>query len=140
MDKPIITESSIKIPSSQEFLVDVDGFLEGRLVKHGVDKGVIADIAISVTEIVNNAIVHGNKSVFEKAVTVEIKAENSEVEIVITDEGDGFDPHNIKSPIEDDNLLKEVGRGIFITRALMDKVDIDSGPGRPTRVTLSKHI
>ncbi|PKK84669.1 MAG: ATP-binding protein [candidate division Zixibacteria bacterium HGW-Zixibacteria-1] len=140
MEKPILTENSIRIPSSQEFLVDVDSFLEDRLGKFGVDKPTIADIAISVTEIVNNAIVHGNKSVFEKAVMIEVAARNSEIVIVVADEGDGFDPEKIENPIEDGNLLKEVGRGVFITRALMDEVLIDAVPGRPTRVTLVKHI
>ena len=140
MEKPILTENSISIPSSQEFLVDVDGFLEARLEKMGVEKATIADIAISVTEIVNNAIVHGNKSVFEKAVIIEVTMQNSDVVIIVADEGDGFDPDKIENPIEDGNLLKEVGRGVFITRALMDEVDIDARPGRPTRVTLVKHI
>ena len=140
MEKPIISENSIKIPSSQEFLVDVDTFLEAQLERNGVDKAVIADIAISVTEMVNNAIVHGNKSVFEKVVTVEISAKNSDVEIVIVDEGEGFEPEKIENPIEDGNLLKEVGRGVFITRALMDEVKIDAQPGRPTRVVLVKHL
>lgn len=140
MEKPILTETSISIPSSQEFLVDVDSFLEDRLDKLGVDRPTIADIAISVTEIVNNAIVHGNKSVFEKAVIIEVAARNSEIVIVVADEGDGFDPEKIENPIEDGNLLKEVGRGVFITRALMDEVLIDAVPGRPTRVTLVKHI
>ena len=140
MEKPIISENSIKIPSSQEYLVDVDNFLETRLARNGVDKAIIADIAISVTEMVNNAIVHGNKSVFEKAVTVEISAKNSDIEVIITDEGEGFEPENIENPIEDGNLLKEVGRGVFITRALMDEVTIDARPGRPTRVILVKHL
>ncbi|MEW5922389.1 MAG: ATP-binding protein [Candidatus Zixiibacteriota bacterium] len=140
MEKPILTENSIRIPSSQEFLVDVDSFLETRLEKMGVEKPTIADIAISVTEIVNNAIVHGNKSVFEKAVTIEVTHHNSDIIIIVADEGDGFDPEKIENPIEDGNLLKEVGRGVFITRALMDEVDIDAKPGRPTRVTLVKHI
>jgi len=140
MEKPTITENSIRIPSSQDFLVDVDGFIEARLEKQGVDKAVIADIAISVTEIVNNAIVHGNKSVIEKKVTVEISASNSDIEITITDEGKGFDPDKIENPIDDGNLLKEVGRGVFITRALMDEVNIESGDGGPTKVTLKKHI
>jgi len=140
MEKPIISENSIKIPSSQEFLVDVDTFLEARLEQNGVEKAVIADIAISVTEMVNNAIVHGNKSVFEKAVTVEISAKDSDVEVVIIDEGEGFEPEKIENPIEDGNLLKEVGRGVFITRALMDEVTIDAQLGRPTRVVLVKHL
>ena len=140
MEKPIITENSISIPSSQEYLVDVDSFIEMKLSAFGAEQSTIADIAISVTEIVINGIVHGNKSVLEKQVTVEIGKQDSSVEIVITDQGTGFDPGSIESPIDEENLMKEVGRGVFITRSLMDSVEIDSTPGRGTRVTLRKQI
>ncbi|UCD93706.1 MAG: ATP-binding protein [Candidatus Zixiibacteriota bacterium] len=140
MEKPIITENSISIPSSQEYLVDVDSFVEMKLSAFGVEKSTIADIAISVTEIVINGIVHGNKSMLEKLVTIEIGKQDSAVEIVITDQGTGFDPDSIESPIDEENLMKEVGRGVFITRSLMDSVEIDSSPGEGTRVTLRKQI
>jgi serine/threonine-protein kinase RsbW len=140
MRKPIITENTIIIPSSQEYLTDIDCFLEKKLREYGADKSTIADIAISVTEMVNNSIIHGNKSILNKKVTVELHKANSEVEITITDEGDGFDPDTIENPIEEGNLLKEVGRGVFITRSLMDNVEIDSSPGNSTRVILKKHI
>jgi serine/threonine-protein kinase RsbW len=140
MGNPIITENSISIPSSQEYLVDVDSFVEKKLSMFGVEQSTIADIAISVTEVVINGIVHGNKSAPEKQVTVKIRKEDSTVEIVVTDQGDGFDPDLIESPIDEKNLMKEVGRGVFITKSLMDSVEIDSKPGRGTRVTLRKHI
>ena len=62
----------------------------------------------------------------------------NEPQIVVDDEGDGFNPNGVESPIEDKNLMKEVGRGIFITKSLMDEVTFESLPGRGTRVTLSK--
>jgi len=140
MKEPIVTADCIKIPSSQEFLPDVDGFIEAKLRAFGVEPSAIADIAISITEIVNNGIVHGNKLKPEKLVTVEIGRKDSFVEIIITDEGNGFDPDQVESPIEDKNLLKEVGRGIFIAKSLMDFVEITSSPGSATRVILRKQI
>jgi len=140
MQRPIISDNQIKIPSSQEFVPDVDIFIEGKLAGYGVTDSIIADIAISVTEMVNNAIVHGNKSVMEKTVLVEVSKNNSTVEITVTDEGDGFNPDDVENPIDDKNLMKEVGRGIFITKSLMDEVNISSDPGRGTRVTIKKHF
>lgn len=140
MQKPIITDNTIKIPSSQEYLVDIDCFVEGKLKHYGVGKSTIADIAISVTEMVINGIIHGNQSTFEKSIAVEVSKSDSEVKIVVTDQGNGFDPDSVESPIEDRNLLKEVGRGIFIARSLMDSVHFDSDPGGGTRVTLRKQI
>ncbi len=140
MKKPVIENNTIKIPSSQDFLPDVDEFIEGRLKKFGLEKAAIADIAISVTEIVINSIVHGNDNDISKTVTVQLMREDSELEITVTDQGSGFNPDEIESPIEEKNLLKEVGRGIFITRSLMDSVDIETLSGGGTRVTLKKQI
>ncbi len=140
MKKPIITGNIIEIPSSEDFLPDVDDFIEGKLESFGLNRSDIADIAISVTELVTNGIVHANKLILEKTVKVEISKKNSEIEITITDQGDGFDPDSIENPIEDENLLKEVGRGVFIVKSLMDKVMFNSQPGKGTTVTMTKHF
>jgi serine/threonine-protein kinase RsbW len=42
---------------------------------------------------------------------------------VIADEGGGFDPEAVSSPLEEENLLKASGRGIFLMRTLMDRVE-----------------
>lgn len=139
MDKPIISGDTIRVPSSQEFLPDVDMFIEGILRGFGTDESVIADIAISVSEVVNNAIVHGNRLQRELPVIVRITKEQKKVRIFIKDSGGGFDPTHIDNPIDDNNLLKEVGRGIFIVNSLMDSVDVhhnDNG----TEVIITKTI
>ncbi|SYZ73870.1 Anti-sigma regulatory factor (Ser/Thr protein kinase) [Candidatus Zixiibacteriota bacterium] len=140
MKKPTIVGNTISIPSSQDFLVDVDSFLEGKLRGFGVDDSLVADIAISVTEIVNNAIIHGNKSDPGKAVTIEIAKNNGAILITISDEGNGFDPGSVQSPIEENNLMREVGRGIFIVRSLMDDVVFEIRRGKGTSVTLTKKL
>jgi len=139
MDKPVISGDTIRVPSDQEFLQDVDAFLEGTLRGFGVEESAIADIAISVSELVNNAMMHGNRASREKPVTVRIAFKNRTVTITVCDEGSGFTPADIKDPLADDNLLKEVGRGIFIVRSLMDKVDINA-TDRGTEVRISKAV
>jgi len=124
MDKPIINGNTITIPSSQDYLVNVDDFVESYLERKKVDKSVIADIAICVTEIVINGIIHGNQSNPDKKVRVSLEKEDSQVKVVIRDEGKGFNPEDIESPIAEENLLKEVGRGIFIVKSLMDEVKV----------------
>ncbi len=139
MDKPIISGDTIIIPSSQENLADVDLFIEGTLRGYGVQESTIADIAISVSELVNNAILHGNKSSPDKAVTVSIARVDGSVQITVKDQGIGFNPDKVANPIEDSNLLKEVGRGIFIVRSLMDSVEI-TGSSEGTVVCIKKAI
>jgi serine/threonine-protein kinase RsbW len=139
MDKPQITDNTIVVPSDQDFLADVDMFIEGILRGYGTNESVIADIAISVSELVNNAMLHGNKSSPDKSVTVNIEREDNSVTISVRDQGSGFDPDSIANPIDEMNLLREVGRGIFIVRSLMDNVDIDA-TSHGTTIVITKSI
>jgi len=139
MGKPIIKGDTIKIPSDPEFLSDVDIFLEGTLRGFGAEKSVVADIAISVSELVNNAMLHGNQSANDKVVTVSISRGNESVTVTISDEGCGFDPASVPDPLADENLLEEVGRGLFIVKSLMDKVDINPTE-KGTTIAITKAI
>lgn len=139
MDGPIIKDNTITIPSDQDHLVAVDDFLEGTLRGFGIDESTIADIAISVTEVVNNGIIHGNKCDPSKALTLQIARSGSTLKFVVSDEGEGFDPSCVDDPLKEENLLKEVGRGIFIIRSLMDKVEFENTP-EGVRVTMTKTV
>lgn len=80
------------------------------------------NIAIAITEVANNAIIHGNKLNYEKSVTISYYCDGGSLLIYIKDEGRGFNPTELGNPLDPDNLLKETGRGIFILRSLMDDV------------------
>ena len=121
--KIVRKNNQIEIPSTLDYLPQVDEFIERKLRKLGINEDQIADIAISVTEAVTNAVVHGNKNDLSKKVEISLKVDSSCVEVTVEDEGGGFDPDSIQSPIEEENLLKEAGRGVFILKSLMDKVD-----------------
>jgi serine/threonine-protein kinase RsbW len=41
----------------------------------------------------------------------------------VKDEGEGFDSESLLDPRDEKNLLKESGRGVFLMRTLMDKVE-----------------
>jgi serine/threonine-protein kinase RsbW len=132
--------NQIIIPSSLDYLPKVDKYVEGKLKKLGVDEDRLADIAVSVTEAVTNAVLHGNKNDLKKKVQVKLKADSSRVEITVEDEGNGFNPDSIQSPIEEGNLLKKAGRGIFILKSLMDKVDFIIMPQKGTIVKMTKFL
>lgn len=86
------------------------------------------NIMIAVTEAVNNALNHGNKLNPDKIVEFTVRANNDELFIKVTDQGDGFDPHNIADCTDPENLLKSSGRGVYIIKELMDEVSIESSP------------
>lgn len=139
MDKPIIKGNTIEVPSDQEYLADIDSFLEATLRGYKANESVIADIAISVSELVNNAMMHGNQESVDKSVKVVINRKEGSVVIAVSDQGSGFVRDSIPNPIADENLLKEVGRGIFIVESLMDKVDIQATQ-HGTTITITKAI
>jgi len=139
MDKPEISGNIIKVPSDYVYLADVDDFIYDIIGKAGISKSTTADFAISVSEIVNNAIAYGSDGDRSKPISVEVEIDKNEVIIIIKDQGKGFNPDNLPNPLAKENLLNQVGRGIFIVRSLMDSVDFnitDSG----TEVVLKKNI
>jgi len=140
LNKPEIQQNRITIPSDPALIREVDEFVESRLRERNLSDTLIADIAICATEIVNNGINHGNKQDLNKTVTLELKLDPEQVVIVITDQGISFDPERVEDPVDPRNLLREVGRGIFIVKHLMDTVEIDRAQGGGTVVTLTKKI
>jgi serine/threonine-protein kinase RsbW len=133
-------EESITFKSSLDQIAVADEFLESRLRERGVPEDTIADLAIAVTELVNNAIKHGNKLQKGKYVTIAIICDLGKIIVTVSDEGKGFNPRDIPNPLEEQNLLKEIGRGIFIVRSLIDEVKFQFPPEGGTRVTITKNI
>lgn len=140
MGKIVKGKNKISVPSSLEYLRDVDEFVEGKLKKLGLDQSQLADVAISVTEAVTNAIVHGNKNDRGKKVKIDLKIEKLKIVITVKDQGDGFDPGSLSSPVEGENILKKVGRGVFILKSLMDKVNFIFQPEGGTIVKMVKYL
>jgi serine/threonine-protein kinase RsbW len=128
----------VAFPSTQKLLSAVDRYLERELRLAGVGADTIADLAISVSELVNNAILHGNRRDESKKVTLELFPAPGEITIYIEDEGEGFDPEKVANPLEAQNIMKEVGRGIFIIRSRVDSVEFGRGRNGGMRVKLVK--
>ena len=76
---------------------------------------------IAVTEVVMNAIVHGNKENANKKVKIYIDHDEKSLKIIVIDEGDGFDIKRLPNPTDVDNILDLHGRGVFIARQLVDE-------------------
>jgi serine/threonine-protein kinase RsbW len=122
MTPPSHDSLQLVIPSEPKRIAEVDEFVESALRQRGVSETLISDVAIAATEIVNNAIIHGNKKDTAKNVTIAMQFTVRDVEIRVEDEGNGFNPDAIPDPLAEENLLREVGRGIFIVQSLMDSV------------------
>jgi serine/threonine-protein kinase RsbW len=94
---------------------------------------------IAVSEAIMNAIVHGNKESDDKRVYVDIFDDGKSIEVVIKDEGRGFDFSSIPDPTKDENLHKDHGRGIYIMKILTDGYECtNNGEGTIVKLVLYK--
>ena len=94
----------IKIPSLTENVSVVESFIDNLKDKISLSDNVYGNILISVTEAVNNAIVHGNKENKEKKVELYLKQNKKSISFIIKDEGLGFDESKIPDPTNPKNL------------------------------------
>ncbi|MEM6646763.1 MAG: ATP-binding protein [Bacteroidota bacterium] len=77
-------------------------------------------VVLIASELATNAIEHGNANDASKTVTFRVVDEGAKVAITVQDEGTGFDPDAIASPLAQDNLLLDGGRGLFLIEAMAD--------------------
>lgn len=89
--------------------------------KFGLPYEEYCKMMIAVTEVAMNAIVHGNKENTYKKVKIYVEHDDYKMKIVIMDEGDGFDIHNLPDPTDKENILDLHGRGVFIARSMVDE-------------------
>jgi serine/threonine-protein kinase RsbW len=97
-------------------------------------------IGMAVREAVANAIKHGNKLDARKKVDATFHLRGTQLEITISDEGEGFDPEQVGDPLNPQNLMKTSGRGIFYMKTFMDRVRYSFHPGGGTSLIMTKNL
>jgi len=98
-----------------------------------------SELSTALSEALANAIIHGNRIQPNKTVFVSITIFLNRIEIMVRDEGEGFDPAKIESPLKPENLKKTNGRGIYLMRLFMDEVKY-SRSKKGMKVTLIKNL
>src|SRR5690242_17382419 len=96
------------------------------------------NLAVALTEALSNAILRGNKDDPTKHVRVMARVDPARLVIEVQDEGAGFDLDECTSdPTTPGNVDREDGRGLFLMRQLMDRVErFDDARGNVVRLTL----
>lgn len=112
----------LKITSNPNNISEVVGYLQELMRELDIDNNRYPDILISLTEAVNNAIIHGNKRDEKKTVKIACKSSENGVAFRVSDEGCGFDPSTIPNPTSPEKLECCGGRGVFIMNALADEL------------------
>ena len=131
---------SIRFPSIRSNIKEVESFLLKICEEKFIGQEEVDRIMIAVTEAVNNAMIHGNGLNPSKSVELLCECNNEQMEFVVRDEGDGFEPDTVPDPRMDSNLLKEGGRGVLIIRCMMDAVEFRRHKmGMELRLTINIH-
>lgn len=97
-------------------------------------------IGLAVREITANAVVHGNRYDPRKKVFVLVSRTPFRLEIVISDQGRGFDLNSVSNPLDPKGLLRPSGRGLFLAQVFMDEVHVRQGDLCGATVVLVKYL
>ena len=85
-------------------------------------------VETALREALANAIVHGNRLDRGKKVRICCACQKDRgVIIIVKDEGEGFDPTKVPSPLVGETIGSVHGRGIYLVNMLMDEVHFECG-------------
>ncbi len=106
----------------------------------GFDEDDLHRIGMSVRESMVNAVVHGNRYNARKKVHVSVTRSAERLEIVIGDEGEGFDMSSLPDPLANENLLRHSGRGLLLIQAFMDEFQMRPREPKGAEVRMVKYV
>ena len=137
-------------PGSENLFVTLESTLESmdageamarqKAGEAGFDAEEQYRISLAVRECLINAFLHGNKSDASKKIDLAIEYQENRLVFVVTDQGEGFALEGVPDPRQDERLLADSGRGIFLMRTFMDEVKVARAENGGTQVTLIKNL
>jgi len=119
-------EKKLELISKFEESAKLEGFLNSLQQALNFDDELYAKLMLVVSEAVTNAIMHGNKEDESKKVFITAQSDSEELTFIVKDEGEGFDPDSLPDPLDEENLLKTSGRGVFLMEEYADQVSFSN--------------
>ena len=96
-----------------------------------LSKDRLSDLAVALAEALSNAAIHGNQLDRNKHVHIRVTVFPGERAVVdVKDDGRGFEVSGLSDPTRPERLLTPGGRGVFLMRQLVDRVDYLDGGSR----------
>lgn len=131
----------LRVESKTENLSIVRKFVSNAAKEIGFDDDDINKIALAVDEACTNIIRHAYKNKSDKPIEIYITSKNKSIEIRIVDYGVSFEPQKIKKPVLKFHRGKfKGGLGMFLMRALMDKVEYSISRNNKNEVYMIKKL
>ncbi len=129
-------EMNINIESRIENLIKVERLVDEISTQCKLSSEIYGNVLIATLEAANNAILHGNKLDEKKDVKIRFEWNKKELNLIVTDQGPGFDPESIPDPTAPENLEKVSGRGVFLMEKLSDDIKYTDN-GRRVQLTFN---
>jgi serine/threonine-protein kinase RsbW len=130
----------LTVPSRLEEMAAVHALVEEAIKEYRLTDDLAHWIELTISESMINAIQHGNKCDPAKNATLRISSNGDAIEVIVEDQGKGFQLDDIADPTNVENLLKPSGRGILIIRSFMDEVNLSNREGGGSRLRMVKRI
>lgn len=113
--------TSIRLSSCPKNIEKISSLVDKLASKLQFSPDTYGNVLISLTEAVNNAIIHGNREDTSKMVEVKTTARDGRLAITVKDEGRGFDFKSLPDPTSPERVCECGGRGVFLMRQLSDR-------------------
>lgn len=125
---------TVELVSQPESITKVEPLLQCVAERVPIHCEMYASMLLALTEAVNNAILHGNRSDHSKKVVVHVCCTTESIEFEVTDQGTGFDAAQVPDPTLPENIALPGGRGVFLMQKLCDSL-LYTNRGRTARLT-----
>jgi serine/threonine-protein kinase RsbW len=130
----------LQIPSDVEYIEGVVELATQRCRELKLSPAKCSlNVPVALSEALSNAILRGNDSTGGKQVRIRAIVSDTDLVFEIVDEGRGFDLEECTQDCTtEENIIKEEGRGLFLMRRLMDRVESFRREGNVVRLTLRR--
>ena len=136
---------AVEIPSDVAYIERVVDLVRHPCAELAYNSHQLAlNVPVALSEAISNAILRANNEDPDKRVRVRADVDALRLVVDVEDEGEPFDlDGNVRDATDPDNIEREDGRGLFLMRALMDRVErFDAGSGgaagNVVRLTLTR--
>jgi len=110
------------IPSDPTEARRIQDSIEQLLHARHINEHDVFSIKLALEEALVNAIKHGNQMDRAKKVRIAYQLHADRFEVLISDDGAGFDPGDVPDPTAFENLERPCGRGLMLMRHYMTAV------------------
>jgi serine/threonine-protein kinase RsbW len=130
----------VRIPSDVRYIEAIVGAVVLRCAEGALNaRACRLNVPVALTEALSNAILRGNREDRAKAVTLRATLDDRDLILEVEDEGAGFDLEAcLVIPREGDSVEREDGRGLFLMKSLMDRVELVRSDANVVRLTLHR--